>query len=195
MPRTRPGTPRPRTAHLAALAVFVTIVASGVLACTPERGISVTTSSPTPTPTPTATVAAQSARSIDFKDPALVKSIIDHFKGGQITPERIVYADLTGDRVDDALVVVESGGTAGDLGAAAFSVEAGKPRLLGYIDRAGRLEVRLAGPVAGVIAVTQGVYAPGDAQCCPSKLREVVYQWDGKRFAVVTDQVIDNPQR
>ena len=187
-----PRTLRPGTARLAGLVASVALVASGLLACTPERGITGSTASPTPTAT--ATVPAESARSIDFKDPALVKSIIDHFKGGQITPERIVYADLTGDRVDDALVVVESGGTAGDLGAVVFSAEAGKPRLLGYIDRAGRVEVRLAGPVAGVIAVTQGVYGPGDAQCCPSKLREVVLQWNGKQFAVVTDQVIDSPR-
>ena len=99
------------------------------------------------------------------------------------------------DGVEDAVVIVESGGTAGDLGAAVFSAVVGQPRLLGTIDRAGHVEVRLAGAVAGVIAVTQGQYAPGDPQCCPSNLREVVYQWDGRAFAAITDQVIDNPRR
>lgn len=166
-----------------------------LVGCTPRpRGISVGTATATPSPMATS-APASSARSLDFKDPKVAGPIIDHFKGGQITPERITYADLNGDRVDDAFVVVESGGTAGDLGAAVFAAEDGKPRLLGYIDRAGKVEVRLGGPVTGVIVATSGVPAPGDPQCCPSKLREVILQWDGKQFAVITDQVIDNPRR
>ena len=184
-----------RLAHAALLSVATIALFA---ACSRGTGISVSPSTATPTASASATAApaAQSARSIDFKSDAVAAPIIDHFKGGQIPPARIVYADLTGDRVDDAFVVVESGGTAGDLGAAVFSAdEGGKPRLLGYIDRAGKVEVRLSGPVAGVIAVTQGSYAPADPQCCPSKLREIILQWDGKQFAVVTDQVIDNPHR
>ncbi len=184
----------PRSLPLGALLVAM-VVALAIVGCTPRpRGISVGTATPTPTPTATSTPAS-SARSIDFKDPKVAGPIIEHFKGGQITPERIAYADLNGDKVDDALVVVESGGTAGDLGAAVFAAEDGKPRLLGYIDRAGKVEVRLGGPVTGVIVATSAVPTPGDPQCCPSKLREVILQWDGKQFAVITDQVIDNPRR
>ncbi|MGE3856897.1 MAG: hypothetical protein AB7G21_08055 [Dehalococcoidia bacterium] len=176
-------------------AVAALALAMSLASCTSRPTVVVSTATATPTATASETRPAESARAIDFKDPALVKSLIDHFKGGQVTPERITYTDVTGDRVEDAVVIVESGGTAGDLGAAVFSAVAGKPRLLGYIDQAGRIEVRLSGPVAGVIAVTQGVYAPADAQCCPSKLRELVFQWDGTRFKTVTDQVVDNPRR
>ena len=196
MPRAR-SDPR-RGVGLTSLAVAGLGLIAMLTACARSAGINVSPATATPAASATATTAsaAQSARLIDFKSPAVAGPIIDHFRGGQIPPERIVYADLTGDRVDDALVVVESGGTAGDLGAAVFSAdEGGKPRLLGYIDRAGKVEVRLSGPVAGVIVVTQGSYAPADPQCCPSKLREVILQWDGRQFAVVTDQVIDNPRR
>ena len=55
--------------------------------------------------------------------------------------------------------------------------------------------MRLGGPVTGVIVATSAVPGPGDPQCCPSKLREVILQWDGKQFAVITDQLIDNPRR
>ena len=186
----------PRSLPLGAL--LIGIVASALLVgCTPRpRGITVSTATATPSPAATS-APATSARSIDFKDPKIAGPIIDHFKGGgQITPERIAYADLNRDKVDDALVVVESGGTAGDLGAAVFAAaEDGKPRLLGYIDRAGKVEVRLGGPVTGVIVATSAVPGPGDPQCCPSKLREVILQWDGKQFAVITDQLIDNPRR
>ena len=162
--------------------------------CRSNTGINVGTSTPSAAP-PTATPTAQSARVIDFNNPAVIGPILDHFSGGQIPRERITYADMTGDRIDDAVAVVESGGTGGDLGAAVFSAADGLPKLLGYIDRAGRVEVRLAGPMAGVIVVTHGAFAPADPQCCPSKLREIVSQWDGKQFAVVTDQVIDDPRR
>lgn len=184
----------PRSLRLA-FPLAVVLVVLG--ACTPRPAVTVSTSTATPTPTATSSTPAESARTIDFKDPSVVRPIIDHFKGGQVVPERITYADITGDRVDEAVVVVESGGTAGDLGAAVFGAEGGRPRLLGYIDAAGKVEVRLTaqGQVAGVIAVTQGVYAPSDAQCCPSKLREVVYQWDGRALKVITDQVVDNPRR
>ena len=185
----------PRSLPLGVLLVGIVALAL-VAGCTPRpRGITVSTSTATPSPAATS-APATSARSIDFKDPKVVGPIIDHFKGGQITPERIAYADLNGDKVDDAFVVVESGGTAGDLGAAIFAAtEDGKPKLLGYIDRAGKVEVRLGGPVTGVIVATSAVPAPADPQCCPSKLREVILQWDGRQFAVITDQVIDNPRR
>lgn len=183
-------------APLLAILVAASMMTGPLASCTGSGGgIAVGKSSATPTPSVSATPAAQSARSIDFKSTAVAGPIIEHFKGGQITPERITYADLTGDRVDDAVVIVESGGTAGDLGAAVFSAVAGQPKLLGYIDRAGKVEVRLSGPVAGVIAVTQGSYAPSDPQCCPSKLREQILQWKDGKFEVITDQVIDNPQR
>lgn len=180
------------------LALPLTALVTGLLvACTPRPAARVSTSTATPTASTASTATAESARTVDFKDPSVVRPVIDHFKGGQVTPERITYADITGDRIDEAIVVVESGGTAGDLGAAVFGAEGGRPRLLGYIDLAGKVEVRLTaqGQVAGVIAVTQGVFAPSDAQCCPSKLREVVYQWDGQALKAITDQVIDNPRR
>lgn len=182
----------PSAARAALLACAV--LAPGLLAgCDWNRSPAPTTT-PTATPTATATTTAQSARGVDFSDPAVTDPIIEHFAGGQIPPARVAYADLTGDGVEEAVAIVESGGTAGDLGAAVLGMAEGRPRLLGYIDHAGRVEVRLTGPVAGVIAVTQGVYAPADARCCPSRLREIVEQWDGERFAVVTDQVIDNPR-
>ena len=184
----------PHLNRMAARVGLVTLVAMLLAACQPDSGVSVGRPSATPSPMPTATATAQSARGIDFTSPAISGPIIAHFKGGQITRDRITYADLTGDKVDDAVVVVESGGTGGDLGAAVFSAVEGQPKLLGYVDRAGKVEVRLAGPVAGVIVVTEGVYGPSDARCCPSKLHEVVLQWDGKQLKVVTDQVIDNPR-
>ena len=182
---------------LAALAM-VAITALALAAC--RGGSSARVASPTAAPsastTPTASPGGRtSARSIDFRDPAILAPIIKHFGGGEVPPERVVYADLTGDHVDEAVAIVESGGTAGDLGAAVFDVQQGRPHLLGYIDRGGHVEVTFGTAVAGLINVKQGVYAPGDPQCCPTKLHETVYRWNGERFMVDTEQVIDNPSR
>lgn len=181
-----------------ALAIALAAVAATTLLLASCRGWSQAGVEPTPAAPPTATAVPgtlTSVRGIDFRDPALLGPIVNHFGGGEVAPERVVYTDLTGDRVEEAVAIVESGGTADDLGAAAFDLQQGRPRLLGYIDRGGRVEVRLAGPVAALINVREGVYAPGDPLCCPARLRETVYQWSGERFAVVTEQVIDNPDR
>ena len=87
----------------------------------------------------------------------------------------------------------------GDLGAAVFDVQAGKPRLLGYVDGTGRVEVTFgqggAQGVSGLVNVKQGVFAPADAACCPSRLKETVYRWDGAKFAAISTQTLPNPPR
>ena len=75
------------------------------------------------------------------------------------------------------------------------------PGVVGVIDRrctelpanvffqalAGHVEVRFD------LVVTQvGVYATGDAQCCPSQLRERAYGWRDGQFTMVSDQTVDN---
>ena len=94
-------------------------------------------------------------------------------------------------------MVVESGGTAGDLGAAVYRAEAGRVSVLAWIDRAGHIELRLANagppnasPTAALIVVQQGIYAPGDANCCPSRIREILLRWNGVEFLSVSDQVL-----
>lgn len=177
---------------LAALAAAAALLLAGC------GGSSSAVQSSTASPSASASVTPgtlTSVRGIDFRDAVVLAPIIKHFGGGEVTPERVVYADLTGDRVDEAVAIVESGGTAGDLGAAVFTVQQGRPQLLGYIDRGGHVTVTFGAAVAGLINVRQGVYAPGDPQCCPAQLRETVYRWSGEQFVVETEQVIANPNR
>lgn len=153
---------------------------------------------PTPTATPTVTATPTSTpitdvRQLDFADPALLGPLIDHFSGGEVEAERIEYLDLTGDGVDEAFVVVASGGTAGDLGAALVTVEAGAARILGYVDAGGRVELRFPEAGGGVVVSQAGVYETGDPLCCPTNLRERVYRWNGDEFEPLSDQVIPNP--
>ena len=110
---------------------------------------------------------------------------------GEVAPEAIIYADLTGDGVDDAVVPVSSGGTQGDLG---FIV-------LDYVD--GRLKALLSeAPVGGEVRVavvsgrlveTLPVYEDADQPGFPSKVKNIYYTWNGSRFAIDHEEVAPNP--
>ena len=177
------------------------LIASGALllgACTNNEAA---TPSPTPiatatlTATGTATAGIETVREADLSDIALIGPIIDHFGGGEIEPARTTYADLTDDGVEEAVIFVESGGTQGDLGIAVLHVQDGAATVLDYVEGSGRVELVLPEAGGGTIVSREGIWAPGDAECCPSQLRERFYEWDGTSFVVAVDQVIDNPDR
>ena len=186
-----------RRAVLVATLLAATLVIAAVLREDWERQRLLRLPTPTPTSTATTTPAAPpgDARTIDFADAAVRTPILQHFGGGEVPKERVVYADVTGDRIDEAVAIVESGGTMGDLGAAVFEVREGKPRLLGYVTGTGRVEVRFGREVQGIIGVKQGVYAPADPRCCPTGIRETVYKWDGSTFAQISQQTVTAPPR
>lgn len=133
------------------------------------------------------------AEEIDFTDPAIIGPLIDHFGGGEVDPARVQYVDLTRDGTADAFVVVESGGTAGDLGAVLLTVEDGAAAVAGTIDTGGRVEVRFPEVGGGIVVTTEGVWEPADPECCPSKLRESTYEWEDGAFVRRNVQVVDNP--
>lgn len=177
-----------------ALGVFA-LAATVLVACTGDEATSTPTASPTSTPivlptSPGGTI--ESVRDIDFTAIELVGPIIDHFSGGELELRRTVFTDVTGDGVEEAVLIVESGGTQGDLGAAVLTVVDGAPAILGFVDGGGRVEVGFQGR-GGLIVSRQGIWETGDAECCPSKLREQFYEWDGAAFEVTVDQVVDNP--
>lgn len=132
-----------------------------------------------------------SIRQVDFAAMPYARQLVDAAGGGNVAPERTVFADITGDGVEEAIVIVESGGTAGDLGAGVYRLVGGSPTLLRYIAAGGHVELRLG----SVIVAQTGIYQGADPQCCPSKLREVSWGWDGQQLAIRSDQVIDNPNR
>ena len=172
---------------LAALVMTIGVACSGDDDATP-------TPSPTPTPTlsPTATVtpaAITDAHEIDFTDVKLIGAL----GGGEVDTQRIQYVDLTRDGVDDAFVIVESGGTAGDVGAALLTVEDGEPKIVGQVRTGGRVEVRFPEVGGGIVVTTEGVWEAGDAECCPSNLRESTYEWVDGAFVLKNEQVVDNP--
>ena len=183
-----------------AVAVVVLLACGIALAAFLIRAARTEAPAPTATPSPAARgtpvgFPAADLRAVDWRSAPVLDEVRKHFNGGEVEPRRVAYVDLTGDGKEEALVIVESGGTAGDLGAAVYHLDAGRALVLAWIDRAGQIDLRLpnVGPNAALIIVKQGVFGPGDANCCPSRIRETTLRWDGSAFAVFGDQTLPQP--
>ena len=107
--------------------------------------------------------------------------------GGQVTPSSIIYADLTGDQVDEAIVPVSSGGEGGHIALFVYGYQpAGLTELLRVAAK-----TRLAAAVAsGALQVTEASGAPGDPLCCPSALTKTTYRWDGTKLVVAKQETV-----
>jgi hypothetical protein len=176
-----------RRAHLLGPLLLLAVVACGD--GNPSEATPTATSTTAASAAATADRSVGSLREVDFGDLSLLGPLIDAAGGGEVPLERIEFHDLVGnDGVEEAVVIVESGGTLGDLGAGVFALIDGAPELVQFVATAGRVEVRL-----DLIVAIEGVWAPADPQCCPSQLRETSYQWDGARFIAITEQVVAAP--
>jgi hypothetical protein len=103
----------------------------------------------------------------------------------------IVFADLTGEGKDDALVTVNSGGSAGRIALYIFSAGKGTDLKIAYRNqRLYRAEARINPGPEAVYSVP--VYAAGDELCCPSHYRETTLKWSAarKKFGVASRRTI-----
>jgi hypothetical protein len=180
--RQRPRFPLPQT-RLRTLAVVLASLAFALIA---GCGDDESPATPSATATPAAT-AVTSLRDVDFEAFEVQVDLINRAGGGEIHAERVVFVDLTDDGREEAVVVVESGGTAGDLAVAIYRLGERGPEVVFFQPLAGRVEVRF-----DVVVTQEGVYAATDAQCCPSQLRERAYAWRDGEFELVSDQTVDN---
>jgi hypothetical protein len=177
------------------LALTLAVVCSLLLAaCRGRNAQPIASVSPSPTALATAQptgTTVPSIRAVNFADPSLAGDLIRRAGGGEVQQERVLFADLVGkDGLDEAVVIVDSGGTAGELGAGIYGLRDARPVLLQFFRYNGRIELR-----GDLVVTLEALPQPGDAQCCPSKLRETTYHWDGATFARLTQQEIANPAR
>jgi hypothetical protein len=108
--------------------------------------------------------------------------------GGAVDTDRISYADLTGDGLEEAVVPVSSGGEGGDIAVFVFGYDGGAvAQLLRVIPESGALTASVA---AGALTVSEPVFAPGDPLCCPSELRNTTFGWDGNGLVAVQEEVV-----
>ena len=108
--------------------------------------------------------------------------------GGAVDAERILYADLTGDGNEEAVVPVSSGGEGGDIAVFVF----------GHIGDVVQ-ELLMAQPAEssmtaaienGQLVTAEGVFAPGDPFGFPSQLLRRYYTWNGEALVVEREEQV-----
>jgi hypothetical protein len=118
---------------------------------------------------------------VDFSQVPAVQALAEQ-TGGRLLPQEIIFADLTGDGSEEAVVPISSGGSGGNIAYAVFGYRGGDlQELLVANPAAGRVVIAIED---GMLVDTQPVYAPEDPLCCPSQLQHTYYRWDGSRFVV-----------
>ena len=111
-------------------------------------------------------------------------------KGGFVSSE-VLFADLTGEGKDDAVVTVDSGGSAGIIALYVFSAGSGKELKVVYRNqRLYRAMARINPGPAFVYSLPQ--WKAGDDLCCPSAYRETEVKWSAKskRFVIANRRTL-----
>jgi hypothetical protein len=188
-----------RRAPLAAL--LCAVLAPSLFACKSGSG-------PKPTPsipgiiqsvlagfddtTPTASMQ-QNIESIDLQSTAPVQKLLSD-SGGEVDQSRVIYADLTGDGVEEAVVPISSGGTLGDVAYVVLTPSASGVEELLTSSPSGPNEGGVSVSVAdGKLVEMRPVYAAEDPNCCPSMFRRTTFAWDGTKLAQQSSETVNNP--
>jgi hypothetical protein len=112
-------------------------------------------------------------------------------KKGGFVQKAILFADLTGEGKDDAVVLVDSGGASGVVALYVFSAGSGSDLKIVYRNqRLYRAGARInPGPS---LVYTAPLFNDGDELCCPSASRETELRWSTKtkRFGVVQRRTV-----
>jgi hypothetical protein len=128
-----------------------------------------------------------------LKSPQVAKSVKLTLKKGGFVDESVLFADLTGEGKDDAVVLVDSGGSAGRIALYIFSSLDHAGNKLEIVYRNQRLYRGMAriNPGPSLVYTLPG-YNPGDELCCPSAFLERTLKWSTKRkkFGVVQRRAV-----
>jgi hypothetical protein len=98
--------------------------------------------------------------------------------GGGFVDKAVVFRDVTGDKRDDAVVRVHSGGAAGVVAVYVFSTANRKGGKLRAIFRSQSLLRASTRVLKGVVSYRTSRYAPGDELCCPSRITQTTLAWN-----------------
>jgi hypothetical protein len=182
------------TRVLAAL-ITATLAIAAFTACDGDGGGDETSTPPPSTATVSGTsVSATPTGEIRERglenDPAVQALLTD--TGGEYVQENVLYADLTEDGIDDAVVPIASGGTLGNL---AFIVltptDSGTSVLLKeQPTQTGGIALDV---VDGKLITLEPVYGTDDPECCPTLLRKTTYGWNGAALALEDEETLENP--
>ena len=173
----------------AAVLVALTLVACGDCHEKAETRTPTATSPATSIPTP-----GPNIREIDLSQQPAVKALLQRL-GGEVVAEDILYADLTGDGQEEAIVPISSGGTAGNLAFIVLGYRGGElVALLSEVPAEGSVQVFVHGELEDYHLVeVLPVYSPGDTPGFPSQIKKVHYIWKDGALVVGSEEVVENP--
>ena len=111
-------------------------------------------------------------------------------KGGFVSSE-LMFADLTGEGKDDAVVTVDSGGAAGIIAVYVFSAGTGKDLKVVYRNQRLYRGLARVNPGPALVYVLPH-YEAGDELCCPTSYNETELKWNAKtkRFGVAKRRTV-----
>ena len=101
--------------------------------------------------------------------------------GGGFVDTGVVFRDLTGDKRDDAVVRVNSGGAAGVVAVYVFSTANRKDGKLRAIFRSQSLMRASTRVLKGVVSYRTSRYEPGDELCCPARITQSTLELERRR--------------
>jgi hypothetical protein len=180
---------------VASLALAFAVAAAG--ACGDDGGgddtptpQATTGGTPFPTPPPKKTPTVD-IRDVDVSALPAVQAALEE-AGGVYHQEDVIYADVTNDAIEDAVVPVAVDGSLGNIGFIVLTVDGDTARVLmkDFPSELPGLQVALEGEK---IVVVQPAPGPDDPECCPSFLRKTVYAWNGAALAVESVTTEPNP--
>ena len=143
------------------------------------------------TPPPSQPTPSVDIREIDVAAMPEVQAVLTE-NGGTIIQADVVYADVTGDGFDEAIVPVSSGGTLGSLGFFVVTPEGDTARILmqEFPAESTGLTVTVVGDKVELLQPAPG---PDDPECCPGFFRRTIYAWNGSALAVESVTTELNP--
>ena len=98
--------------------------------------------------------------------------------GGGFVDRGVVFRDVTGDKRDDAVVRVHSGGAAGVVAVYVFSTAKSKGGKLRAVFRSENLMRASTRVLKGVVSYRTARYEPGDELCCPTRITQSTLGWE-----------------
>jgi hypothetical protein len=114
----------------------------------------------------------------DRKTSSAIKALLR--SGGGFVDRGTGFHDLTGDKRDDAVVRVQSGGAMGVVAVYVFSTANKKGGKLRVIFRSERLTRASTRVVKGILSYRTARYEPGDELCCPAQITQSTLGWSSR---------------
>jgi len=155
---------------------------------TPTAPAATSTTAAAETPDP---ADAGAIRTLDLEANADVQTLLTD-TGGSYVQESVIYADITGDGIDDAIVPVASDGTLGNVAFVVLMLDGDdvETLLTEQPEATNGMALRVED---GNLVLSEAAPGPDDPSCCPSMLRETTYVWNGAALAIESEVTIPNP--